>query len=93
MKKKYKIKNLDCASCAATLESHLRKIDGVVDVSIIFSTSTLQLEAADDSFDEVFKKVVRVAHEIEPDVLIEDADAQKNKKHISTKDGYLKEVK
>ena len=36
MTKAYKLKDLDCAACAAKLESHLAKIDGVNKVSVNF---------------------------------------------------------
>ena len=46
------------------------KVDGVESVSVNFFTQKLTLEAADDAFDDVLKKVVKTAKKVEPDCTI-----------------------
>lgn len=68
MKKKFKIKGLDCANCAAKIEDEIKKIDGVKDTNVSFMTENLKLEVADDSkFDEVLDEVCDVIKRVEPD--------------------------
>ena len=55
MKKRIYIENLDCAHCAATLESELKRLDGVLDVSVDFVGQVISLQYASD---ETLKKVV-----------------------------------
>ena len=38
MKKKFKLEDLDCASCAAKMEDAIKKLDGVNDASVSFLT-------------------------------------------------------
>ena len=47
MKKTYRLKNLDCAHCAAKMETALGKLDGVTGVSVNFLTQKLTFEAPD----------------------------------------------
>ena len=52
MKKKLKI-DVDCANCAAKMESAVKKLDGVTDAAISFMSQRLILEADEDRFDSV----------------------------------------
>lgn len=64
----YNIQNLDCASCASTLERAIQDLPGVNFVSINFATAKLHLDAEDvDDVKEHIRKV-------EPDVIITRAD-------------------
>ena len=45
MKKRYNLRDLDCANCAAKMENAIRRIDGVRDASVSFLTQKLTLEA------------------------------------------------
>ena len=67
MKKVIAMQDLDCANCAAKMEQSIRKIDGVVSVSINFMTQKMTLEVADDRFDEVIAKIKAAIKKIEPD--------------------------
>ena len=71
MKKKFKLIDLDCATCAAKMEEAIKKISGVKDASVSFMTQKLVLEADDDRFDEIMKEVVAVCAKVEPDCKIE----------------------
>lgn len=67
MKKVYKLRDLDCANCAAKMENAVSKIDGVEQVSISFMTQKMTLEAAPEKLDAIIKEAVRVCKRIEPD--------------------------
>ena len=67
MKKVIAMQDLDCANCAAKMEQSIKKIEGVVGVSINFMTQKMTLEVADDNFDEVIAKIKAAVKKIEPD--------------------------
>lgn len=69
--KKYQLKNIDCASCAAKIEDGLSKMEGVKSCSVNFANSTLQIDAPD--IEEVKKKI----KEIEPEVVVEEIQNEK----------------
>ncbi|KAA3609271.1 MAG: cadmium-translocating P-type ATPase [Calditrichaeota bacterium] len=62
--KKYHLKNLDCASCAAKIERGVSQLDEVKFVSVNFATSTMTLDCADD------QKALAEVQAIEPEVQI-----------------------
>ena len=67
MKKTYKMRDLDCANCAAKMEDAIRKLDGVQDVSISFMTQKLTIQAEEDRMDEIMRQAVKVCKKVEPD--------------------------
>ena len=67
MKKVIAMQDLDCANCAAKMEQSIKKIDGVISVSINFMAQKMTLEVADDNFDEVIAKIKAAVKKIEPD--------------------------
>ena len=70
MKKTYKLKDLDCANCAAKMESAIKKINGVKDAKVSFMTQRLTIEADDEKFEAVVEEAVHVCKKIEPDCVI-----------------------
>ena len=70
MKKVFKLEELDCAHCAAKMEDGIRKLDGVINVSINFLSQKMTLEADDAYFDDVLKKAQDTIRKIEPDCRI-----------------------
>ena len=70
MKKTFKLQDLDCANCAAKMETAIKKLDGVTDASVSFMTQKLVLEADDARFDEILKQAVKVCKKVEPDCTI-----------------------
>ena len=72
MKKTYQIEDLDCAPCAALMETGIRKITGVTDVSVSFLTQKLTITADDGQFDEIMQEVRKTCKKIEPDCTIRD---------------------
>lgn len=70
MKKTFELEDLDCANCAAKIEAAIAKLDGVMAVSVNYIMQKMTIEAADDEFDAVMKKVVKLCRRIEPDMRI-----------------------
>ena len=71
MRKRYNLRDLDCANCAAKMENAIRRIDGVRDASVSFLTQKLTLEADEGRFDAILREAVAVCRKIEPDCVIE----------------------
>ena len=70
MQKKFKIE-VDCANCAAKIETAVKALPGVKNASVNFMAQKMLLEADDDAFDEVLKAAVKTAKKVEPDFEIE----------------------
>ena len=70
MQKKFKIE-VDCANCAAKIETAVKALPGVENASVSFMTQKMMLVADDARFDEILQQVVRTAKKIEPDFEIE----------------------
>ena len=70
MRKQYQLQNLDCAHCAMKIEEEIKKIPGVSFASINFVAQKMTLEAEDALFPSIYKKAVKKAKEIEPEILI-----------------------
>ncbi len=67
MKKTFKLEDLDCANCAAKMETAIRKLDGVKNATVSYMAQKLTLEAEDERFDEVLKAAVKCIARVEPD--------------------------
>ena len=67
MKKVFKMKDLDCANCAAKMEAGIKKIPGVKDASVNFMMQKMTIEADTEDFAALMQEVVRVCSKIEPD--------------------------
>lgn len=67
MKKTYQLTDLDCANCAAKMETAIKKIDGVNDAAVSFLTQKMTIDAEDSRFDEIMKQVVKACKKVEPD--------------------------
>ncbi len=67
MKKVFKMKNLDCANCAAKMENGIKKLEGVKEASISFMTQRLTLEADDAQFDAIVEKVAAICRKVDSD--------------------------
>ena len=70
MKKTFKLEDLDCANCAAKMERAIAKIDGVQSATVSFMAQKMIIEADDDKFEEIMKKVVKTCRKVEPDCRI-----------------------
>ena len=70
MKKRFQLTNLDCANCAAKMERAIQKLDGVHEATVSFMTQKLALDADDDRFEEILKKVEEAIRKVDPDCTI-----------------------
>ena len=69
--KKYKLNNLDCASCASKIEDNLAKLEVVKFIAVNFANATMTIDTSN------IEKVKARIKEIEPEVEVEDHDKEK----------------
>ena len=69
--KKFKLKNLDCANCAAKIEENVAKIDGVNSVSVNFFTTTMKIDFDENKSDEIIENIRKIIKKLEPDTVFE----------------------
>ena len=67
---KLSITGIDCANCAANLERHIAKIDGLSNVSINFMGEKLIFDCDDAKYDEMIGKIKAVIDKVEPDAVL-----------------------
>ncbi|MDO4290425.1 MAG: cation transporter [Eggerthellaceae bacterium] len=70
MRRSFKLEDLDCANCAAKMETAINKVEGVNKATISFMTQKLVLDADDARFDAVLDEAQRLISGIEPDCRI-----------------------
>ena len=66
MQKKFSIE-VDCANCAAKIETAIQKIPGVNAASVSFLAQKMSIDADEDKFDQLIKEIKKTAKRIEPD--------------------------
>lgn len=67
MKKRFNMIDLDCANCAAKMETAIKKIPGVNDATVSFLAQKLVLDADDARFDEILAEAVKAVRKVDPD--------------------------
>ena len=67
MKKVYRMKNLDCAHCAAKMEAAIAKLEGVESVTISFMTQRLTAELDADKLAVLQEQMKECIHKVDPD--------------------------
>ena len=67
MKKTFKLIDLDCANCAAKMETAIKRLPGVTDACVSFMTQKMTNEADDAQFDAIMKQVQKACKKVEPD--------------------------
>ena len=70
MTKTYKLRDLDCANCAAKLERAVSKLDGVKSASVNFFAQKLTVEVPDENADVVLASVLKTSKKVEPDMTV-----------------------
>jgi len=85
--KKYKIDNIDCASCAANIEDNLKKLASVKEVSINMASSTIYLDT------ENLEEVKALVKKIEPKVEIIENENTSATRNITTLSAGKKIIK
>ncbi len=72
MKCYFRIRGIDCASCASDLERAISRIRGVRRASLNFMSEKLVVECDDDMKDEVVRDIERVVRREEPKASIRE---------------------
>lgn len=67
MKKTYKLIDLDCAHCAAKMETAIKKLPGVIDASVLFLSQKLVLETEAEDQSAILKDAAKIIKKVEPD--------------------------
>ncbi len=67
MKKVFRLKELDCANCAAKMERGIQQIDGVTKASVSFMTQRLTIECEDCHLEDNLRQSEVFIKQIEPD--------------------------
>ena len=68
MKKTYKLRDLDCANCAAKMENAIGKLPEVSSVTVSFMTQKMTVEYADGVDEaEALKQIRKIIRLVEPD--------------------------
>lgn len=65
MKKTYRLTDIDCANCAARIETNINKLDGVNSATVNFFALKLILDAEDERFDEILGQVKKIVKKVE----------------------------
>jgi copper chaperone CopZ len=73
MKKVCRLDGLDCASCAAKIETAVSKIEGVSAASVNFMTTKMVIEGEEARMDEILAKASAIVKKLEPDVVVRTA--------------------
>ncbi len=68
MKKTWKLRDLECANCAAKMERAIGALDGVEKATVSFMTQKMTLEIADGAdVDAILKQAQKCIKKVEPD--------------------------
>ena len=73
MKKKFILKGLGCANCAAKMEEAINKLDGVQEATVNFFTQKLTIVGEDDKMPTIVEESKKIIKKIEPQVVREKA--------------------
>jgi len=68
--REYTLHGLDCANCAAKIESAASKLEGVKTASLSFVTTTLRVEVEDGHSEDIQKTIEDTVHKYEPQILV-----------------------
>ena len=61
---------MDCANCAAKIETAINELENVSSASVSFMSQKLVLEAPDDKFEEVLNNVEKVIKKVDADITL-----------------------
>ena len=73
MKKKFILKGLDCADCAAKIEHAVNKLDGVKEATVNFMTQKLVIEGEDEKMPTITQEAEKIVKRFEPDTVMKKA--------------------
>lgn len=70
MTKTFKLEELDCANCAAKMESAINNMPEVTSATVSFMTQKLTITVDSEITNDLMKKIAKVCKRIEPDCRI-----------------------
>ena len=71
MKKIYQMEDIDCAHCAAKMETAIRAINGVLSASINFFAQRLTVEFAEGADErKILKEIQKACKRVDPDCTV-----------------------
>ena len=70
MTKRFKLIDLDCANCAAKMETAIKKLPGVEDATVSFMMQKLTVTADEGRVEEIMDQIERACKKVEPDCRI-----------------------
>lgn len=73
MKKKFILKGLECANCAAKMEKAINELDGVKEATVNFMTQKLVIEGEDEKMPTIVQEAEKIVKRIEPDTVMKKA--------------------
>ncbi len=73
MKKTFRLEGLDCANCAAKIETAVGKLEGVKEATVNFMTTKMVIEAEDEKMTEIIAEAEKVVKKIEPGTVMKKA--------------------
>ena len=73
MKKKFTLKGLECANCAAKMEKAINELDGVKEATVNFMTQKLVIEGEDEKMPTIIEEAEKVVKDIESHVIMKKA--------------------
>nr|MBQ8252474.1 cation transporter [Lachnospiraceae bacterium] len=68
MKKTVILEELECAHCAAKMETAVKELNGVESCSVNFLTQKMEIVASEDAMDKILAEAKKIVKKIEPDV-------------------------
>ncbi len=72
MKKTYRLEELDCANCAAKMESKIALLNGVNECRVSFLTGKMTMDIEMEHAAEILKEAKKIINKLEPDVTISE---------------------
>lgn len=79
IKKELILEGLDCANCAAKIETKVNDIDGVSSANMNFVTKTLSIEIEnEDKVEPIIAETNSIVNRLEPDVIVKEKNIVKN---------------
>ena len=73
MKKKFILKGLECANCAAKMEKAINELDGVKEATVNFMTQKLVNEGEDEKMPIIIQEAEKIVKDIEAHVVMKKA--------------------
>lgn len=67
MKKIIRLQDLDCANCAAKMESAVKQVQGVNSVTVNFMSQKMILDLSDTDTEQILKDIVKACKKADPD--------------------------